>query len=121
MSNYKIPGWKMKSSELKEFTAITSENRKAAVILGRILYVITASGTLVEYQGYFTVRPRLQVGRIKVTGHPFEIDQNTYIPEEESMESYRKSFDELITHCIRENKLFFKITDKLVNYEKIKV
>lgn len=118
MSVYNSPGWKMKPKEFELFTAVTASNRKNAVIMGRVLYVIEKVGSMITYRGYIVVRPRLVKGRVSVKQHPFLPDHGAYINEDEDFDSYRDSFNKIITLKISENQLFFKLTDKLVKYDK---
>lgn len=120
MSIYNSPGWKVKPADFKAYTLVTSVNRKAVVIMGRILYVIEANGTLVQYRGYFVIRPQLKKGLFKVSNHPYLKDYDTFIPEEEDRNKYIKDFDSLITMFINKKQLYFKITDKIVKYDQNK-
>lgn len=115
MSAFNTPGWKIKPKEMESFISVTAANRKNAVVMGRILYVIDDLRT---FKGYFTIRPRLVKGRLIITNHPYEKDQNYFLKEDESAEYYKSSFDKLITLKINEKQLFFKLTDTLVNYDK---
>lgn len=121
MSSYNTPGWKIKPSEMSDYTLVTHTNRKRAVLMGRIMYVIEANGNLVQYRGYFVIRPRLTKGRIIITDHPYMKDQNIWIPEEEDEKNYIDSFKNLIDLLISKKQLYFKLTDKLISYEKIKI
>lgn len=118
MSVYNTPGWKVKPTDMKLFTAVTAANRKNAVVMGRVLYVIESNGSLVNYRGYFVVRPQLVKGELKIQGHPHMTDQNYYFREDEDYNDYVKSFDKLITQQIEKKQLFFKITDPLVKHIK---
>lgn len=103
---------------MKTFISVTTTNRKNAVVMGRILYVIESNGTLVNYRGYFVVRPRLLKGEMKVHGHPYMTDQNYFLREDEDYNEYVKSFDKLITQQIEKKQLFFKLTDPFVKHIK---
>jgi hypothetical protein len=121
MSNYNTPGWKIKPQELKDYTLVTPANRKNVVVMGRILYAISINGSLVEYLGYFVIRPRLERGRIKVFNHPHLKDHDIFINEDEDFNNYRESYDSLISLLIRKKQLYFKIKDQLVKHEKTKI
>lgn len=105
------PGWKVKN--IKDYTLVSSSNRKNAVVIGRILYVID---DLLIYKGYFTIRPILKKGKLTIKDHLHEIDQNYFLREDEDFNDYKSSFDKLITQKINEKQLFFKLTDTLVKY-----
>jgi hypothetical protein len=107
----------MKPKELEDYTLITPSNRKNAIIKGRIVYCIEGTGTLLLYNGSFPVRPRLVRGRLKMSGHPFLPDANTYVNEDEDFNEYKESFDALITMLISKKQLYFKLTDPLLKYE----
>lgn len=110
----------MKPKEFEDYVPVTAANRKNAVIKGRILYCIEViSDKIINYCGYFPVRPQLTVGRLKMKGHPYLPDGDTYINEDENFEDYKNSFNELITILINKKKLYFKLTDPLIKYEKI--
>ena len=118
MSQYNQPGWKIKPEEFKKFTLVTPENRKRVVIIGRILYAIEHSGTIMNYNGSFVIRPRLKEGWFKMEGHPFIKDINLYIAEEESREDWSRGFDTVISYLIDKKQLYFKLNDKLVDFNK---
>lgn len=110
----------MKPKEFEQYTLITPENRKAAVIKGRALYCIeVVSDNFMTYLGSFPVRPQLVRGRLKMSGHPFLPDANTYIDADEDFNEYKNSFNDVITLLISKKQLYFKITDNLIKYEKI--
>lgn len=109
----------MKKKEFEGYILVTAENRKNAVIKGRILYGIeVVNENIISYLGYFPVRPQLLRGRLKMSGHPFMPDSETYINEDEDFNDYKNSFNDLITLLINKKQLYFKITDKLIKYEK---
>lgn len=107
----------MKAAEFKDYTLITTANRKNAIIKGRVLYCIEFAGTLINYNGSFFVRPRLIKGRLKMNGHPFLPDVNTYIGEDEDFNEYKTSFNVIITLLIEKKQLYFKLTDPLIKFE----
>lgn len=117
--SFNSPGRKIKPQEMEDFTPITSVNRKNAVILGRILYVID---DLKIFKGYISIRPRLVKGRLKIE-HLHEPNQNYWLKEDETLEDYKSSFDKLITLQIETKQLFFKLKDPLIkyNYDKAQV
>lgn len=116
MSVYNTPGWKVKPADMKTYTPVTAANRKNAVVMGRVLYVIESNGNLINYRGYFVVRPRLVRGELKIQGHPHMTNQNTFIPSDEDYNEWKNSFDSLITQQINKKQLFFKLSDPLVKY-----
>lgn len=118
MSVYNTPGWKIKPGDFKNFIAVTTANRKNAVVMGRVLYVIESNGTLIQYRGYIVVRPRLIKGELKIQGHPHMNDQNYFLREDEDYNEYVSSFDKLITQQINKKQLYFKLSDPLVKYIK---
>jgi hypothetical protein len=108
----------MKPGEFEDFTPITVTNRKAAIIKGRVVYCIEFVGkTIIIFNGSFPIRPRLVKGRIKMKGHPFLPDADTFVNEDETIEAYKTSFDALITLMIEKKQLYFKLTDPLIKYE----
>lgn len=110
----------MKEKEFKDYVPVTPENRKNVIIKGRVVYCIkVVSETFMTYRGSFPIRPQLLRGRLKMKGHPFLPDADTYIPEDENFEAYKTGFNALITLLIEKKQLYFKITDKLIKYEKI--
>ncbi len=120
MSTFNSPGWRVKPKDFESFTAVTISNRKNAVVMGRILYVID---DIKCYKGYFVIRPQLVKGRLSITNHPYLPDNNIFIKEDEPFNDYKSSFDKLITLQIEKQQLFFKLTDQLIKhtYDKAKV
>jgi hypothetical protein len=108
----------MKAVEFKDYTLITPANRKSAIIKGRVVYCIEFIGkSIINYNGSFPIRPRLVKGRLKMKGHPFLPDADTFVNEDETLENYKTSFDALITLLIEKKQLYFKLTDPLIKYE----
>jgi hypothetical protein len=114
-NSYNRAPWTMKAKEFATFRAVNEGNRKNAIVLGRVLYVISKG----QYRGYFDVRPRLVKCRMSITNHPHMADQKVYIPEDESVEEYKKSFDSLITSLISEGSLYINIKDTLIKYSRL--
>jgi hypothetical protein len=118
-NNYNKAPWPMKRGAFEQFVLVTADNRKNAIVLGRVLYSIIDEGGPIQYCGSFTIWPQMQKGMIRVTGHPFTDFKSDIFVDDEPLESYAKSYKSVIDHLIAKKRLYVKPTDQIVKFFKV--
>jgi len=68
----------MKESLLNTFRKVTEENRKQAIILGRVLYVIERKGSLITYRGSFSIDPCFEKGYYWYPCRPWQKNKESH-------------------------------------------
>lgn len=117
--NFRRHGWVVDEKYMKDFTLVTDNNRKSAIIVGRVLYVFYPDRGKFRYGGFMEIFPRLKENTwVKVSNHPVLVTHKFYSYKEMSTEEYRELFEPLLTKKIAENIVFVKREDKIIKYEK---
>ena len=112
--------WTIKQAAIDTFMKVTPENRKQAVVQGRIMYVISTSRPM-TYKGFFTIDPCLTKGWWKMPFRPFDTGSGHYrvfINEDIVRAKWAKDFNDLITRHVANEELFIKPTDPILKYYK---
>jgi predicted metalloenzyme YecM len=114
--------WDFKKNGINEFIAVNELNRKNAIVLGRILYVITLNGSTNQFRGTFSIDPRFTKGWWKYPAKPWENNfpghARVFMPEDMEYEHWKASNNDLITKFINEKSLYIKQTDPILKYFK---
>jgi len=97
-----------KNKILDSLTLITEQNRKFSITLGRECFVYDQEGNKL---GEFTIRPRLRIGWFEFGPHKCKVT------EEESASDYAESFDSIISHFVKEKKLYIDSSKKLITFK----
>jgi hypothetical protein len=114
--------WPMKPKEAEKFRLVTPENRKQAIVYGRILYIIEQIGTHFIFKGTMTADPRFTKGKVKYPFKPWETAKtglshfDVYIDEDQNYEKWVQSNKTLIDKFISEKVLYINPSDKILTY-----
>lgn len=114
--------WDLKNGDISNYAQITEANRKNAIVLGRILYVVEKNGRTHQFCGTFSIDPRFTKGWIGYPIKPWEQGypghRRVYMPEDLNYEEWKSNNDKMITTFIQEKKLFIKTDDPILTYTK---
>lgn len=117
--NFKRNGWLVDDKYLKDYALITENNRKSAIVVGRVLYVFMPDKLKFRYSGFMEIWPRLKEKTwVKVSCHPVLPTHKFFSFEEMTTEAYKESFEPLLTNKIKAGILYIKRDEKLVKYER---
>jgi len=114
--------WTMKKAEVDTFARVTESNRKQAVVIGRILYIISKEGNVYTYGGCMTIDPCLLKGWWKWPWLPF-VNQRTshfrvFIESDMSRDDWAADYKALLDMHIEKEQLYIKREDPILTYIK---
>lgn len=119
-NDYGYGPWIFKKNVINDFIRVTDFNRKQAVILGRILYVIDLVGTDNRFCGTMIIEPCYLKGEWKVPYRPW---MNGYpghfksvFRENMDYNEWVSNNDKMISKFISENTLYIKTTDPILKF-----
>jgi hypothetical protein len=114
--SYAVSGWKLKKNSMTDYRLVTPENRKQAVIIGRILYVITD----LVFRGTMTVTPCFDSGWYFIPWMPWmgEGHYTVFFNEPTNRDDWISSNKALLDLHINEQSLYIKPTDPILTYKK---
>jgi hypothetical protein len=121
-TNYGAGPWPMKRSLIEDFILVTPDNRKQAVIIGRILYIIAPSGSNYTFRGTMSIDPCFTKGWILFPCKPWETPntghRRVYIPAGFDYEEWKDTNKRLIDGYIESKELYIRQTDPILTYLK---
>ena len=110
--------WALKKNEINDFTKVTADNRKQAIVQGRIMYVIKMD----SYSGFFTIDPCFTKGWWKIPFAPFfkkDVKHyRVYFNNDIPRVKWAKDFNSIITKHVESGELYIKPTDPILTYIK---
>jgi hypothetical protein len=121
-SNYSFGPWDLKKKDIDNFRIVTELNRKKAVVIGRILYIISLSKNTHTFRGTLTVTPCFDKGYWMCPFMPwmnsslshYSVRFDEPINKEDWVVSHKLILDKFIS----EKSLFIKPTDPILTYKK---
>jgi hypothetical protein len=120
VGNYRRHGWLIDEKAMKDYAKITDANRKAAIVIGRIIYVFFPDNkSKFRYGGFMEIWPKLTKGMIQVSNHPVLPTHDFFATQDMETEDYKGLFEPLLTKKIAQGILYIKKEDKLVKYKKL--
>lgn len=114
--------WTIKKAEVDTFAKVTEDNRKQAIVIGRILYIIAKDGNVYTYCGAMTIDPCLLKGWWKWPFLPF-VNQSkshfrVFVESDMSRDDWAVEYKGLIDKYINEGTLYIKREDPILTYIK---
>lgn len=114
--------WPMKKAEVETFAKVTEANRKQAIVIGRILYIISKDGNVYTYCGCMTIDPCLLKGWWKWPFLPFVNKSlqhfKVFVDADKSRDDWAYEYKSLIDKHIKEESLYLKREDPILIYIK---
>lgn len=114
--------WTIKKAEVDTFAKVTESNRKQAIVIGRILYIIAKDGNVYTYCGAMTIDPCLLKGWWKWPFLPFVNKSlshfKVYVDSDKSRDDWAAEYKGLIDKYINEGTLYIKREDPILTYIK---
>ena len=114
--------WTMKKAEVDTFAKVTEDNRKQAIIIGRILYIISKEGNVYTYNGCMTIDPCYYKGWWRWPHLPFVTKEKThwrvYIDSDKSRDEWAAEYKVRIDKYIQNGELYLKREDPILTYIK---
>jgi len=124
-NNFSSGPWTMKPKDILNFRIVTNENRKIAVIAGRIMYIIDSVGNHHVFRGTMTIDPRFDRGHILYPYRPWDsvpkecmnkTHFKVYINENMDYNEWADKNKRLIDKYIEEKSLYIKPEDPILTY-----
>lgn len=101
------------------YIKITPANRKHCIVLGRVIHIIEHKNpTYHDKIGSFDIRPRLSLEKHWLLMNNFIKPKihEVFIFSEESPESYKEQFEDILKHGISRGIFYIKKEERLVSY-----
>lgn len=114
--------WVMKPAQLDDFVLITEANKKNAMVIGRIIYVIDDAKTKTpKYGGYKTFDPCFKQGLYRITLPSFwSIEEMKHpVPADQDKKEWDRFWVAIINDGIKRERLFIKKNEPLIKYFKL--
>lgn len=116
--NYSFAPWNMSKKEFDSFVLVTKDNRKQAIVYGRILYIISG----LTFRGSITIDPPFEKGWIHYPFKPWmnsrQSHYRVFINDNTDYNQYVTSNKALIDKFIEEKSLYLKPTDPILTFKK---
>ena len=116
--------WIMRRDVMKSFAQVTPDNRNAARVIGRIMYVIEKIGISYKYRGNFVIEPLLEKGWYNWPFKPWvkkpvgETHFKVFIPENMNAEEWKNAYKALLDKFIGEETLYIRPSDPILKFYK---
>lgn len=124
-NNYGKGPWDLKKGAINDFVAVTASNRKNAIVLGRILYIIRLNGTIYQFCGTMSVDPRFTKGWFGYPLKPWQTGfpghQRIFMPEDMDYNDWKNNNDKIISAHIESKELYIKPSDPILTFKKYEV
>ena len=122
VNNYNIGPWEMKRTLIVDFRLITPDNRKNAIVTGRILYIIEPNGLNFTFRGTMSIDPCFVQGWFKYPLKPWQSGYpshtRVYMNANMDYNVWASENKILIDRYINEKVLYLKPTDPILTYYK---
>jgi len=120
VKNYGNGPWELKKTQIKDFSIVNEFNRKNAVTLGRIFYIIEPIGYSYMFRGTFTIDPKFTKGWWNYPFKPWQSSDLThfkvYFNGDVDYNEWAQSNKTIIDRFINEKTLYIKSSDPLLTY-----
>lgn len=118
--NFNTAPWGAKRSLVSNFTLVTENNRKEAVVLGRLLYIFEPLGHDFLYRGCFSVDPLFKKGRYRYPLRPWNGGghYSVYITEDMDYQEWKDNYSSLIQKFVKEGTLYYNSSEPLLTFVK---
>lgn len=114
--------WNMKKNAIKDFIQVTEDNRKNAIVVGRILYVIDLNGSVYQFRGTFSIDPCFTKGWFRYPLKPWQNNFpghiKVFMPEDIDYNAWASQNKFLIDDYIFKKTLYIKPTDPILKFFK---
>jgi hypothetical protein len=120
--DFRLAPWPMHKKELNDYVLLTDDNKKNAMVTGRIIYVIDSSITKEpQYCGYKTFDPCFTQGLYNITLPDFwDLKEMKHaVPADMDKAEWQKMWVSLINDGVRRKRLYIKKNDQLIKYFKL--
>jgi hypothetical protein len=119
-TNYAKGPWTMKKSMIADFILVTPDNRENAIVLGRVLYVISPNGLNYMYRGAMSIDPCIEKGWILYPKKPWEGTGHyrVFFPQDMDYDEWKDTYKKLLDNYIANKELYIKTTDPILTYLK---
>lgn len=120
--NYSFGPWPMPRTRMKDFIAVTEANRKMAVVIGRIFYIIEKTGKTFLFRGSFSIDPCFTKGEVHYPFKPWIRSNETHykiiMPDNLDYNKWATDNKALIDKYIAENTLYLNPSDPILTYKQ---
>ena len=112
--------WVAERRVLKNMIQVTEQNRKRAIVLGRILYIFEPLGLKFLYRGNFTVDPHFIKGKYLYPRKPWDGGGHFQVTFTKDMDysDWANSNKTIIQNFIKDGYLYINPNDPILTFVK---
>ena len=121
LNKYNLSSWILKKNEIDEYLIVNELNRKDVITIGRVLYIISKSGSNYLFRGAMVINPCFTKGWYNYPLMPWQCFDKTHFRvnlDETNKDEWAKSYKSLIDNYIQEKSIFYKKSDPILEFIK---